>query len=138
MNQFPFLAAIVMMGVAFSASFAVRRFRNRAGRGRARDESRGWDQIIASIRLRLPAGAEVVVLEHQMYFNDPRNRAAAIEVFTKNGFAATTAETYEKRTKYWLLAVRATMIERVQQELQRVHEFTNAYGGRYDRCNPQL
>ncbi len=80
----------------------------------------------------------MVVLEHQMYFNDPRNRAAAIEVFTKNGFAATTAETYEKRTKYWLLAVRATMIERVQQELQRVHEFTNAYGGRYDRCNPQL
>ncbi|MHB8590825.1 MAG: hypothetical protein ACYDBO_02430, partial [Vulcanimicrobiaceae bacterium] len=71
MNQFPFLAAIVMMAVTFSASFAVRRFRNRAGRGRARDESRGWDQIIASIRLRLPAGAEVVVLEHQMYFNDP-------------------------------------------------------------------
>jgi hypothetical protein len=96
------------------------------------------DQLIATLRLRLPPGSELVTLEHQMYFRDERSRAAARSVFEQNGFAVKTAETYEKSTKYWLLAARSTLIDQVAEELQRVVQFGTSYGGRYDRCDPQL
>ncbi len=73
-----------------------------------------------------------------MYFRDERNRAAARAVFEQNGFAVKTAETYENASKYWLLASRSTLIDHVAEELQRVVQFSASYGGRYDRCDPQL
>lgn len=103
-----------------------------------RAEKRSRDNVIASLRLRLPPGAEFVTLEHQMYFRDERNRLAAKEVFTNNGFEVSTAETYEKESRYWLLAVRSTLIDRVSDELRRVLQFAQSFGGRYDVCNPRL
>lgn len=73
-----------------------------------------------------------------MYFRDERNRAAAKSIFESNGFEVATAETYDKDTKYWLLAARSTLIDRVSEELQRVLDFTASYGGRYDRFDPKL
>jgi hypothetical protein len=94
------------------------------------------DALIASLRLRLPDRSELVALEHQMYFKDERNRAAAAEIFVKNGFDTKTAETYENGTKFWLMATRSALVDRVPDELLRVADFSKSYGGRYDRWTP--
>lgn len=139
MNEIGIAAPLATLLALASGQFIVRHFARRAAARRAQQEAfKGWDQVIASIRLRLPPGAELVVLEHQMWFYDERNRTGALGVFAKNGFEAKTAETYDKRTKYWLLASRSTMIDRIQEELKRVHDFATSYGGRYDQCSPQL
>ena len=93
-------------------------------------EKMSRERLVAGLRLRLPPGSELVTLEHQMYFRDERNRAAAKSIFESNGFEVATAETYDKDTKYWLLAARSTLIDRVSEELQRVLDFTASYGGR--------
>lgn len=103
-----------------------------------RFERRQKDDVVATLRLRLPPGAELVTLEHQMYFRDERNRSAAAEVFTKNGFVVKSAETYENETKYWLLANRSTLIDRVDEEFHRVQQFATSFGARYHSCAPQL
>jgi hypothetical protein len=73
-----------------------------------------------------------------MYFRDERNRTVAAEAFVKNGFDVRTAETYESETRFWLLATRSTLIDRAPQEFRSVSSFCTRYGGRYDRCEPQL
>jgi hypothetical protein len=103
-----------------------------------RENVRQRDELIASLRLRLPEGAEFARLEHQMFFYDERNRQAAERVFLANGFDVRSTETYEKRTKFWLLAVRAAMIDRVPEECGKVIEFSRSYSGRYVRCASQL
>jgi hypothetical protein len=125
--------------VMFAASFLIRYANDTLSLRRLhRAEKIGWDQLVATLRLRLPPGSELVTLEHQVYFRDERNRTLAKSVFEGNGFEVKTAETYDKQTKYWLLAARSTLIDHVTEELQRVFQFTASYGGRYDRCNPQL
>jgi hypothetical protein len=123
----------------FAASFLIRYTNDALSLRRLRKAQKtDWDQLIATLRLRLAPGSELVTLEHQMYFRDERNRALAKSVFEGNGFEVKTAETYDKQTKYWLLATRSTLIDRITEELQRVFQVTASYGGRYDRCNPQL
>ena len=73
-----------------------------------------------------------------MWFYDERNRAAAAQVFQNNGFKTSFTETHDKRAKFWLLASRSAMIERLPEELKRVCGFAESYGGHYDQCNPQL
>jgi hypothetical protein len=92
-----------------------------------------WDQIIASIKLRLPSRAEFAVLEHQVWFSDDRNRQAAKSILLQNGFEASETETYEKGTRYWLLAWRPTVFDNVKAEIGKVGEFVQSYGGRYTR-----
>jgi hypothetical protein len=96
------------------------------------------DEIIASLRLRLPPGADLVALEHQTFYMDERNRAAAANVLIENGFTISAAETYENATRFWLLATRSTLVERAPEEWKLVVDLTRRYGGRYDHCNPQL
>jgi hypothetical protein len=111
-------------GVRYAvAAFRVRRLR------RAHDSD--WDRIIASIRLRLPHGAEFAVLEHQIWFSDDRNRQAAKADLVRNGFETSEAETYGKGTKYWLLAWRSAVFDNVKTEIGKVAGFTASYGGRY-------
>jgi hypothetical protein len=107
-------------------------------RQHARSEASANERLMASLRLRLPANAEFVTLEHEMFFYDPRNRDAARGVFAENGFTVTTAETYDGRAKYWLLASRTCLVDKVLGELGRVYEFSKHYGGRYNSCNPKL
>jgi hypothetical protein len=130
----------VAVAVAFvGLSMGLRYLGNRlSGKRKIRDDLGSRDRLIATLRLRLPPNAEMVVLEHQMYFRDERNRVAAGDVFTKNGFSVTTTETFEKATRYWLLAARTAMIDRVPEELQRVHSFTASYGGHFVSCNPRI
>jgi hypothetical protein len=109
--------------------FTIRRI---ATQRDARRQAIDWDALIASIRLRLPPGAEMVVLEHDVYFYDVRNREAAAEIFRKNSFEVSTTETHTKRARYWLRAVRPAMIDRIPYELQTVFGFVNSYGGRYE------
>jgi hypothetical protein len=124
---------------AVLAGWAIMYFlRHLAAQRREKSQLVDWEQMIASIRLRLPPGAEIVVLEHQMYFNDPRNREAATKVFQKNSFEVTATETYQKRTRYWLLAVRSAMIDRVPQEIQQVYGFVQSYGGRYEGLTSRI
>lgn len=92
-----------------------------------------WDQIIASIKLRLPSKAEFAVLEHQVWFSDDRNRQAAKRILLENGFEASEAETYEKGTRFWLLAWRPTVFDNVKAEIGKVIGFVQSYGGRYTR-----
>jgi len=92
-----------------------------------------WDQIIASIKLRLPSRAEFAVLEHQVWFSDDRNRQAAKSILLQNGFEASETDTYEKGTRYWLLAWRPTVFDNVKAEIGKVGGFVQSYGGRYTR-----
>ena len=87
---------------------------------------------------RLPEGAQLVTLEHQMYFYDERNRQAAAGVFLANGFQVRSTETHEKRARFWLLATRSGLIERVPEDCNKVIAFAGSFSGRYIRCTPQL
>lgn len=139
MGLYGFGAALGGIIVMFAISFLVRFINDMLSLKRFQKAgSMDRDTLVASLRLRLPAGSELVALEHQMYFMDERNRGAAAEVFSTNGFQTTTADTYENGTRYWLMATRSTMVDRVPDELLRVAEFAKSYGGRYDRWNPLI
>lgn len=139
MGLYGFGAALGGIIVMWAASFLIRYLNDTLSLKRAhKADAMDRDALVASLRLRLPVGSELVTLQHQMYFMDERNRAAAADVFLKNGFDATAAETYEKGTRYWLMATRSAMVDRVPDELLRVAEFSKSYGGRYDRWNPVL
>jgi hypothetical protein len=109
-----------------------------AARQRVRSEATAGEQVVASLRLRLPANAELVAVEHEMFFYDERNRDAARSIFEDNGFSVSTAETYDGRAKYWQLASRTCMVDKVLEEVGRVYGFVKQYGGRYNSCNPKL
>jgi hypothetical protein len=131
----PIVALLAMWGVVF----ALRSLRSRLDAHRSdRQLFRSREQMIASIRLRLPPGAELVVIAHQMFFNDARNRDAAAAVLQKNGFGVATTETHDLRSKYWLLARRSVLIDRVPDEIQTVVKLAESYGGTYDDCAPEL
>ncbi len=66
-----------------------------------------------------------------MWFSDDRNRLAAKEVFCKNGFDASEAETHERPPKYWLLAWRPVTFGNLQVEMGRVAALAKSFGGRY-------
>lgn len=130
------LGGIIVM---FAISFLIRYVNDTLSLKRLRKaDAMDRDTLVASLRLRLPRGSELLALEHQMYFMDERNRMAAADVFSTNGFTTTTAETYDNGTRYWLMATRSTVVDRVPEELQRVVGFAESYGGRYDRWNPLL
>lgn len=112
----------------FGVRYAIGAFRARRLQ-RANDGD--WDRIIASIKLRLPRNAEFAVLEHQIWFSDDRNRQAAKAILMQNGFEASETETYEKGTRYWLLAWRPTVFDNVRAEIGKVGGFVKSYGGRY-------
>lgn len=110
-------------------------------RRRRRDELHevaAGDRFIASIRLRLPPGAQMVVLQHQIFFNDERYRRAASQVFEKNNFTTAKTETYDKLTRYWLLAKRSTMIDHVVGEVQAVVRLVKEWNGNYESCDPEV
>lgn len=134
------IAAPIFMGLAMWAlRYIFFDLRNESARKKAaRDEYRARDGFIASIRLRLPPSAELVELEHQMCFNDTRYRAAASDIFVKNNFTVSTAETYEKSTKYWLLAKRTSLIDHSINEIQAVCDVAQRHNGTYESCNPVL
>ena len=124
-----------MAAISFSMRMALDAYRVRRMQ---RSEIQSRDDVIASLRLRLPPGSQMVTLEHQIFFNDDRNRSAAADVFTRNGFTVSTTAAHERRTKYWLLAVKSALIDRVPEDVARVVQFAEHYGGRYRSCNPQL
>jgi hypothetical protein len=139
MGLYGFGAALGGIVVMWAISFLIRYVNDTLSLKRLRKaDAMDRDGLVASLRLRLPEGSELVALEHQMYFMDERNRAAAAEVFLKNGFETKTAETYERETRFWLMATRSALVDRVPDELLRVAEFSKSYGGRYDRWNPLL
>jgi len=139
MTAIGYAAPFLTIATVYAISFVLRHVRATQQKRRLeRDAAQTRDDIVATLKLRLPSGAQFVTLEHQIYFRDERNRAAAQDVFATNGFDLKTTETYEKQTRFWLLAVRSTLIERVPEELQRVVAFAESYGGRYQRCDPQL
>ena len=121
---------IVTWVVWFGVRYGIEIIRVRRA---ARAEETDWDQVIAGLRLRLPRGSELAVLEHQVWFFDDRNREAAKAVLLKNAFEISEAETYEKRTKYWLLAWRPAVLDNVKTEIGKVAGFVQSYGGRYSR-----
>lgn len=129
---FQSLTWLAVMTVTYAFWFGVR-YAVETARLRRRQiaDANDWDRIIASIRLRLPHGAEFAVLEHQIWFSDDRNRQAAKAVLVRNGFEASEAETYGKGTKYWLLAWRSAVFDNVKTEIGKVAGFTGSYGGRY-------
>jgi hypothetical protein len=129
---FQSLTWLAVMTVTYAFWFGVRYAVETARlRRRQSADANDWDRIIASIRLRLPHGAEFAVLEHQIWFSDDRNRQAAKAVLVRNGFEASEAETYGKGTKYWLLAWRSAVFDNVKTEIGKVAGFTGSYGGRY-------
>lgn len=132
-------APVAMLVLYWALSFLFGHFRLERLKARIqRDAFDSTEQFIASIRLRVPPGAEFVVLGHQMCFNDVRNRAAVEEILEKNNFTVSAAETYEKGTTYWLLAKRSAVIDRAPDEVRTVSRFVTSYGGRYERCAPEL
>lgn len=84
---FQSLTGIATMVVACAALLALRygieRVRLRTFQRQVRTD---WDQVIASLKLRVPPNAEFAVLEHQMWFSDDRNRQAAKAILTQNNF----------------------------------------------------
>lgn len=139
MNRFEIIGPLAVLVFALAANVVIRYFNDWITLRRLSHYSaKSNDELIASLRLRLPRDATLVVLEHEMFFNDERNRDAAREICEKNSFEVSAAQTYEGRPKYWLLATRTALIERVSEELQRVEQFAARYGGQYARCNPRL
>ncbi|MGA2760474.1 MAG: hypothetical protein ABSF08_09175, partial [Candidatus Cybelea sp.] len=129
---FQSLTWLAVMAVTYAFWFGVRSAVEAVRVRRLQRAHEGdWDRIIASMRLRLPRGAEFAVLEHQIWFSDDRNRQAARAVLVRNGFEASEAETYGKGTKYWLLAWRSAVFDNVKTEIDNVAGFTRSYGGRY-------
>lgn len=123
------IAVIIVGGVILSAlryAIALIRFRRAV-----RQQEIDWDQVIASLKLRVPRNAEFAVLEHQMWFSDDRNRQAAKAILVQNGFETNETETHEKGTRYWLLAWRSAVFDNVKLEIAKVAGFVQSYGGRY-------
>lgn len=46
-------------------------------------------------------------------------------------------ESYEGRTKYWMLVKRPALVEKAPHEIQLAAGFIQSYGGRYDGCNAE-
>lgn len=106
----------------FGLRYAIETVRLR--RYRRREDS-DWDQVIASLKLRVPRNAEFAVLEHQMWFSDDRNRQAAKAILLQNGFEASETETHEKE-RYWLLVWRSAVFDNVRAEIGKVVGFVQS------------
>ena len=129
---FQSLTGIATIVVGYSVWFALRYGIERIRLRRLqRQEVTDWDQVIASLKLRLPRNAEFAVLEHQMWFSDDRNRQAAKAILAQNGFETSETETYEKGTRYWLLVWRSAVFDNVKAEIGKVVGFVESFGGRY-------
>jgi hypothetical protein len=129
---FQSLTWIAVMAITYAFWVGVR-YAIEAARARRlrRANANDWDQVLASIKLRLPRNAEFAIFEHQIWFSDDRNRQAAKAILVQNGFDSSETETYEKGTKYWILASRSAVLDSVETEIGKVARFVRSYGGRY-------
>lgn len=138
MTNWDKFAVPVLIFVASAAFWYVVRYA-RAIRWSQRTDAEYFsarEDVISSIRLRLPQGADLVVLEHKLRFKDARNRNLVEQKLIENSFDVSMAETYEGETAFWLLAKRPVLVDRAPDEIRLVASFTAQSGGTYAEWNP--